>query len=77
MPRKAGRGVRSYRAPLFLVVFIAVIFVLGVGNQRHHAVPVCPHDPAAAQQEAIAKLASIAEQLPAMLAAAGLTKVKR
>ncbi len=34
-------------------------------------------DPAVAQQEAIAKLASIAEQLPAMLAAAGLTKGKR
>lgn len=34
-------------------------------------------DPVAAQQEAIAKLAHLAEQLPAMLSAAGLTKGKR
>ncbi len=34
-------------------------------------------DPAAAQQEALAKLAQLAESLPAMLSAAALTKGKR
>ena len=34
-------------------------------------------DPGAAQQEALSKLAQLAEQLPAMLAADGLTKGKK
>lgn len=34
-------------------------------------------DPAIAQQEAIARLATLADQLPALLSAAGLTKGKK
>lgn len=43
----------------------------------HYLIDKYLRDPAVAQQEALAKLASLAESLPALMAAAGLGKGKR
>lgn len=43
----------------------------------HYLIDKFLRDPAVVQQEALSKIASIAEMLPALMSAAGLTKGKR
>lgn len=57
--------------------FEAYIAATGDISPIHYLVDKYLRDPALAQQEALARLATLADSLPALLAAAGLGKAKR